>query len=96
MPFPFLQRASLSDSARQLSLTSYVPSIVLENLVAGIDNLRHDVFVSPKFTEVTRQHIFRLIAKHGNVEDLVADDPLARAGSRPNGRTQGPPGKGNE
>lgn len=96
MPFSFLQRASLSDSARQLSLTSYVPSIALENLVAGIDNLRHDVFISPKFTEVTRQHIFRLIAKHGNVEDLAADDPLARAGSRPNGRPQGPPVKVNE
>ena len=96
MPFPFLQRASLSDSARQLSLTSYVPSIVLENLVAGIDNLRHDVFISHKFTEVARQHIFRLIAKHGNVEDLTADDPLARGGNRPNGRTQGPPGKGTE
>ncbi|PYP91288.1 MAG: hypothetical protein DMG65_08415 [Candidatus Angelobacter sp. Gp1-AA117] len=90
MPFPFLQRASLPESARQLSLTSYVPSIVLENLVAGIDNLRHDVFISPRFTEATRQHIFRLIAKHGNVEDLTADDLLAsRAAGRPNERIPG-------
>lgn len=77
MAFSFLQRGSLGESARQLSLSSYVPSIVLEKLVAGIDNIRHDVFLSPKFTEAARTHIFRLIGKHGNVEDLAAEDSLA-------------------
>src|SRR5579871_3212150 len=75
MPFPFLQRGSLTESARQLSLAGYAPSIVLEDLVPGIDNVRHDVFLSPKFTEIARLHIFKLIAKHGNVESLAADDP---------------------
>ncbi len=97
MPFPFLQRGSLTESARQLSLSSYVPSIVLENLVAGIDNIRHDVFLSPKFSEITRSHIFKLIVKHGNVEDLALEDSLAspRGIARPNGRVGGPqPAKG--
>jgi len=97
MPFPFLQRGSLTESARQLSLSSYVPSIVLENLVAGIDNIRHDVFISPKFSEITRSHIFKLIVKHGNVEDLAQEDSLAspRGIARPNGRVGGPqPAKG--
>src|SRR2546423_12240091 len=90
MAFPFLQRANLAESARQLSVTSYVPFIALENLVAGIDNLRHDVFLSPKFSDVTRLHIFRLIAKHGNVEDLATEDSMfpGRAAGRPNGRLQ--------
>src|SRR5260370_8363991 len=71
MAFSFLQRGNPTESARQLSLTSYEPLLVLENLVTGIDNLRHDVFLSPKFCDAARQHIFRLIAKHGTVEDLA-------------------------
>ena len=93
MAFSFLQRGGLTESARQLSLTSYVPSLTLEGLVTGIDNVRHDVFLSPRFTETARLHIFRLIAKHGNVDDLIATDPFftGRSPARPNGRSLGGP-----
>jgi hypothetical protein len=74
MSFSFLQRGSLPEYARQLVLASDVPSLVLEGLVTGIDNLRHDVYLSPKFTDIARQHIFKLVAKHGNVEELVAEE----------------------
>ena len=77
MAFSFLQRGNLAESARQLALSSYVPSIELENLVAGIDNIRHDVFLSSRFTEIARLHIFKLIVKHGNVEELASEDPLS-------------------
>jgi hypothetical protein len=77
MSFSFLQRGSLPEYARQLDLTSDEPSLVLETLVTGIDNLRHDVYLSPKFSEIARQHIFKLVAKHGNVEDLVAEERIA-------------------
>src|SRR5215813_9879212 len=81
--------------ARQLSLTSYEPVLGLENLVTGIDNVRHDVFLSPKLCEVARLHIFKLIAKHGNVEDLAAAEvsPVSpgNAQTRARGhRTQAP------
>ncbi|HET9165029.1 MAG TPA: hypothetical protein VFP11_03450, partial [Candidatus Angelobacter sp.] len=67
-------------------MTSDEPSLVLEGLVTGIDNLRHDVYLSSKFTEAARQHIFKLVAKHGNVEDMVADDrPASRQPMRHNG-----------
>jgi hypothetical protein len=89
MAFPFLQRGSLSESAQQLSLSSYVPSIVLEGLVAGIDNVRHDVFLSPRFTEVARAQIFKLIVKHGNVEALAAEETMFSV--RPAGRPGGAP-----
>ncbi len=74
--FPFLQRESLSELARQVSLTGYVPSLELTGLLAGIDNVRHDVYLSPTFVDVVRQHVHRLIARYGNVEDLVAADAL--------------------
>lgn len=77
MSFSFLQRGSLPEYARQLVLASDEPSLVLEGLVTGIDNLRHDVYLSPKFSEIARQHIFRLVAKHGNVEEVVAEERMS-------------------
>src|SRR5215472_1088090 len=85
MSFSFLQRGSLPEHARQLSLESEWPSLALEGLVTGIDNVRHDVFFSPKFVEAARQYIFKLIAKHGNVEELAAEErPVGRM--RPQGQ----------
>src|SRR6516164_5210893 len=79
MSFSFLQRGSLPEHARQLALTSEWPALTLEGLVTGIDNVRHDVFLSPKFVEAARQYTFKLIAKHGNVEELAAEErPLGR------------------
>ncbi|HSM84835.1 MAG TPA: hypothetical protein VLT16_01730 [Candidatus Limnocylindrales bacterium] len=86
MAFSFLQRGNLSDHARELTLTSYEPALVLEGLVTGIDNLRHDVFLSPKFAEAARLHIFRLIARYGGVEDLAIEETRsARIAAAPRG-----------
>ncbi|MGH9579577.1 MAG: hypothetical protein ACRD2R_01180, partial [Terriglobales bacterium] len=76
-PFSFLQRGSLADHARNLSLATYAPAIRLEGLLTGVDNVRHDIFLSPRFTEVARQHVARLIAKYGDVQDLVAEEAAA-------------------
>jgi class 3 adenylate cyclase len=65
-------------------LARYSPYLVLEGLSSGIDNLRHDVYLSPRFVEHMRSHMTRLIARHGNVEGLLtADSPLA-TGKRSN------------
>ena len=58
-------------------LASYAPSLSLEGLSVGIDNLRHDVHLSPKFTETARAHVARLIARHGDVEGLLAAEAPA-------------------
>src|SRR5215472_2516186 len=95
MAFTFLQRGNPSELARQLSLTSYEPLLVLEDLITGIDNVRHDVFLSPRFCDAARLHIFKLVAKYGNVEELAAEpatvqtqkNPLARGRQT---RTRGP------
>src|SRR5215831_4158976 len=57
-----------------LKLARYTPHLVLDDLSAGIDNLRHDVYLSPKFVEQMRVQITRLVARHGNVEGLLAAD----------------------
>jgi len=89
MSFSFLQRGSLPEFARQLSLTSEWPSLVLEGLVTGIDNVRHDVYFSPKFVETARQHIFKLVARHGNVEELTLEDrPASRLPIRAHGQAR--------
>ncbi len=56
-------------------LGSYTPSLSLEELVTGVDNVRHDVLLSPRFSELARQHISRLLVKYGNAEPLVAEPP---------------------
>ena len=53
-------------------LASATPSISLEGLMVGVDNLRHDVVLSPRFVEATRAQIGRLIARHGELEGLLA------------------------
>ena len=81
MAFGFLQRGgSLPEHAQQTQLSSYQPFIQLENLVRGVDNIRHDVVLSARFMESTRNQIFRLITRHGQIEPLVDDAPT---GSRP-------------
>src|ERR1039458_2034240 len=48
------------------------PSIALEKLAVGVDNLRHDVVLSPRFVEAARAHVMRLIVRHGELEGLLA------------------------
>jgi hypothetical protein len=42
-----------------------------EGLAVGVDNLRHDVVLSPKFAELARAQIARLIGRHGELEGLL-------------------------
>src|SRR5713101_2008996 len=51
-----------------------VPSIPLEGLAVGVDNLRHDVALSPRFVEASRAHIMRLIVRHAELEGLLATE----------------------
>jgi len=48
------------------------PSIALEGLAVGIDNLRHDVSLSPRFVEAARAQIMRLIVRHGELQELLS------------------------
>ncbi len=48
------------------------PSIALGGLAVGVDNLRHDVALSPRFVEAARAQVMRLIVRHGELEGLMA------------------------
>ena len=74
---PIFKLGSSSDENIPPVLTSYTPSLSLEGLSVGVDNLRHDVHLSPKFTETARAHLARLIARHGDVEGLLAAEAPA-------------------
>src|ERR1700751_445439 len=76
---PIFKLGSSSDENIPPVLASYTPSLTLEGLSVGVDNLRHDVHLSPKFTDAARAHIARLIARHGDVEGLLADEATASA-----------------
>jgi hypothetical protein len=69
---PIFKLGSSSDEIIPPTLSTYTPSLSLEGLLVGVDNLRHDVHLSPKFTETARAHIARIIARHGDVEGLLA------------------------
>src|SRR5215472_6796150 len=69
---PIFKLGQSSDESVPPVLTSYKPSLSLDGLLVGVDNLRHDVHLSSKFTDTARAHIARLIARHGDVDGLLA------------------------
>jgi len=85
-PLPFFGHAKLRDVASQFTLTSYVPQLALHGLVAGVDNLRPDIFLSAKFTEIARIHLTNLIEQHGDVQQLARVPKEATFGESPYGR----------
>ncbi len=63
------------------NLATSTPFISLEGLCLGVDNLRHDVYLSPRFMEAARAQIARLVARHGELEGLLAAEaPQAQQG----------------
>jgi len=49
-------------------LKSYKITFSLDRLVPGVDNIRHDVLLSPTFVAATRKIVAQLIARHAGVE----------------------------
>ncbi len=54
------------------NLAASTPFISLQGLTVGVDNLRYDVVLSPKFVELARTQIAGLIARHGELEGLLS------------------------
>ncbi len=53
-------------------LLGAAPSITLEGLSVGVDNLRHDVSLSPRFVDAARAQVMHLIVRYGELEGLLA------------------------
>jgi hypothetical protein len=69
---PIFRIGQASEELEPPRLASYTPTLSLRDLRIGIDNLRHDVFLSPKFVENARLQVARLIIHYGNVKNLLA------------------------
>jgi len=52
-------------------LIADAPSIAIEGIAVGVDNLRHDVALSPRLVEAARTQIMRLIVRHGELDGLL-------------------------
>ncbi|HJY90966.1 MAG TPA: hypothetical protein VJ255_11835, partial [Candidatus Acidoferrum sp.] len=55
-----LTNTGVMDPGR-IELKSYRVTLPLESLSIGVDNIHHDVFLSPKFVQVARDYLFDLI-----------------------------------
>jgi len=69
---PIFRLGHQADQAAPPKLAGFTPVLSLEGLQVGVDNLRHDVHLSPKFVEQVRLHITRFLVRHGDVEGLLA------------------------
>jgi hypothetical protein len=70
--FPIFRLGKEPDQLALPEMIAAAPSIALEGLVVGVDNLRHDVALSPRFVEAARAQVVRLIVRHGELEGLLA------------------------
>ncbi|HKS72158.1 MAG TPA: hypothetical protein VJQ82_03105 [Terriglobales bacterium] len=79
---PIFRLGHSTEQLQQPRLARYAPTLPLEGLQLGVDNLRHDVHLSSRFVEQGRVHIARLIARYGDVEGLLeAECPEAGRGN---------------
>src|ERR1700716_1532013 len=53
-------------------LEAATPLLSLEGLSVGVDNLRPDVILRARFADAARAQIARSIARHGQVDGLLA------------------------
>ncbi len=61
------------------NLAASTPFVSLEGISVGVDNLRHDVVLSPRFVELARAQLAKLIARHGEIEGLLGAEAPQQA-----------------
>jgi len=57
-----------------MKLESYSAEIQLTNLTLGLDNIHYDVFLSPRFVDLTRKYLLDLIRQTPNVSLFYGKD----------------------
>lgn len=56
--------------AARIELKSYNVTIPMGSLCIGVDNIHHDVFLSPKFVQAARDYFFELIRQNASAKYL--------------------------
>jgi len=75
---PIFRLGGAPEKSALPELVAAVPSVSLEGLTVGVDNLRYDVALSPRFTEAARAHLMRLIVRYGELEGVMAAEAPVR------------------
>jgi len=70
--FPIFRLGKEPEKLALPEMVAAKPSLALEGLAVGVDNLRHDVALSPRFVDAARAQIMRLIVRYGELEGLLA------------------------
>src|ERR1017187_4295291 len=70
--FPIFRLGKEPEKLAPPELVATTPAIALDGLAVGVDNLRHDVALSPRFVDAARAQIMRLVVRHGELEGLLA------------------------
>jgi hypothetical protein len=78
---PIFKLGSPTSELPPPKLRTYSPALSLEGLQLGIDNVRHDVWFSPAFSKAVGAHIGKLIAKFGNVENVMSAETSGGLGT---------------
>src|ERR1700731_404821 len=81
------ERSSMpsAGSPARINLKSYVAELSLGTLAVGVDNIHHDVFLSPKFVELTGAYLLEFIRQNANLVFLSQSD------RKPDRKTARPP-----
>src|SRR5262245_48892223 len=53
-----------SSAAPRIELSSYNLMLPMGSLAIGVDNIHHDVYLSPRFVQAARDYLFELIRQH--------------------------------
>jgi len=70
----YLKNIFAPPTLKGLALKASSLDLSLKRLRTGVDNIRHDVFLSENFCKSTQNLILALIAKHTNTEEILYHD----------------------
>lgn len=73
---PIFRLGGRPDKPALPKLAASTPLVALEGISVGVDNLRHDVVLSPKFAELARAQITRQLTRHGELDGVLKSDAI--------------------
>jgi hypothetical protein len=82
MPKVPIFRLRNSEPSSRPDLKYYGPTLAFSDLQLGVDNLRYDVFLSPRISADLSFHLARYISRFGGVESLFEMDVPSAAQSK--------------
>ena len=71
---PIFRLGGRPDKPSLPKLAAATPTVALHGISVGVDNLRHDVVLSPKFAELARAQITLLLSRHGELDGVLRSE----------------------